>query len=255
MEEKDKEGIENLNKDSNEWSSNQIKIKKIQLIFFYLKTAKKGMLNILNQCQDRSYVAYCTFYAPPKTQTSTSKDKFENNEEEISNDDDFKNFVDSQPEATLFYLETPSNARELAEDIARLALNHFKTKLNEKGTSLKYKTCFLKCSFKEHPHGSLRYCPNLIQKTPKETKDLIAKMNICNYCLTPGHITNRCPLKKFGCATCYRYGEDLTIVKTHLSWNCNRHPGLVELHATTLELKKNDDHSKGVKNYHRSRGP
>ena len=63
-------------------------------------------------------------------------------------------------------------------------------------------------------------------------------MNICNYCLTPGHITNRCPLKKFGCATCSRYGEDLKIVKTHLSWNCNRHPGLVELHATTLELNK-----------------
>merc|ERR1712081_62020 len=77
-----------------------------------------------------------------------------------------------------------------------------------------------------------------IQKTPKETKDLRAKMNICNYCLTPGHITNRCPLKKFGCATCSRYGEDKKIVKTHLSWNCNRHPGLVELHATTLELKK-----------------
>merc|ERR1711954_56123 len=55
---------------------------------------------------------------------------------------------------------------------------------------------------------------------------------------TQGHITNRCPLKKFGCATCSRYGEDLKIVKTHLSWNCNRHLGLVELHATTLELKK-----------------
>merc|ERR1712081_98624 len=97
------------------------KIKRIQLIFFYLKTAKKGMLNILNQCQDKSYVAYHTFHTPPKTQTSTSKDKFENNEEEISNDDDFKNFVDSQPEATLFYLEIPSNAWELAVDIARLA--------------------------------------------------------------------------------------------------------------------------------------
>ena len=63
-------------------------------------------------------------------------------------------------------------------------------------------------------------------------------MSICNYCLTPGHITNRCPLKKFGCATCSRYGEDLTIVRTHLSWNCNRHPGLVELHTTMLELRK-----------------
>ena len=63
-------------------------------------------------------------------------------------------------------------------------------------------------------------------------------MNICNFCLTPGHISNRCPLKKFGCATCSRHGEDLTIVKTHLSWNCNRHPGLIELHATTLELSK-----------------
>ena len=35
-----------------------------------------------------------------------------------------------------------------------------------------------------------------------------------------------------------RYGEDLTIVRTHLSWNCNRHPGLVELHTTMLELRK-----------------
>ena len=63
-------------------------------------------------------------------------------------------------------------------------------------------------------------------------------MNICKFCLTPGHSSNRCPLKKFGCATCSRHGEDLTIVKTHLSWNCNRHPGLIELHATTLELSK-----------------
>ena len=46
------------------------------------------------------------------------------------------------------------------------------------------------------------------------------------------------PTKKFGCATCSRHEEDLTIVKKHLSWNCNRHPGLIELHATTLELSK-----------------
>merc|ERR1711954_195890 len=142
------------------------------------------------------------------------------------------------PEATLFYLETPSNAQELAEDIARIALNQFKEKLNEKETSLKYNTCFLKCSFKEHPHGSLQYCPNLIQKPPTEIKDLIAKMNICKFCLTPGHSSNRCPLKKFRCATCSMHGEDLTIVKTHLSWNCNRHPGLIELHATSLELSE-----------------
>ena len=37
---------------------------------------------------------------------------------------------------------------------------------------------------------------------------------------------------------CSKYGENLTIVKTHLSWNCNRHPGLVELHTTMLELRK-----------------
>ena len=90
IEEEDKEGIDILKEDNNEWSSDQIKMKKTQLIFFYLKTAKKGMLNILNQCQDRSYIAYCTFYTPPKTQTSTTKYKCENNEEEISNDDDFK---------------------------------------------------------------------------------------------------------------------------------------------------------------------
>ena len=84
----------------------------------------------------------------------------------------------------------------------------------------------------------MRYCPTVIQKTPEEIKDIIAKINVCNFCLTPGHISNRCPLKKFGCATCSRHGEDLTIVKTHLSWNCNRHPGLIELHATTLELSK-----------------
>ena len=195
------------------------------------------MLNILNQCQDKNYLAYRTFYTPPRAQTSTIRYTSENNEE-VSSDDELTYFMEGQPEATLFYLETPSNARELAEEIAKIALNQLKEKLNEKKTSLKYKKCNLKCSLKEHPYGSLRYCPTAIQKTPKETKDLIAKMNICNYCLTPGHITNRCPLKKFGCATCSRYGEDLKIVKTHLSWNCNRHPGLVELHATTLELKK-----------------
>ena len=113
------------------------------------------MLNILNQCQDGNYVAYRTFYTPAITQTSTTKYKSKNNEEEISNDDDFTNFIESQPEATLFYLETPSNARELAEDIARIALNQFKEKLKEKKTSLKYKKCNLKCSLKEHPYGSL----------------------------------------------------------------------------------------------------
>merc|ERR1712081_125049 len=77
-------GVENLNEDNNEWSSNQIKMNKTQLIFFYLKTAKKGMLNILNQCQDRSYIAYHTFYTPPETQTSTTKYKCKTNEEEIS---------------------------------------------------------------------------------------------------------------------------------------------------------------------------
>ena len=73
------------------------------------------MLNILNQCQDRSYVAYRTFYTPAKIQTSTIRYTSENNEEEIS-DDELTNFIESQPEAALFYLETPSNARELAED-------------------------------------------------------------------------------------------------------------------------------------------
>ena len=65
----------------------QIKRKKTQLIFLYLKTAKEGMLNILNQCQDRNYVAYRTFYTPAKTQTFTTRYKSETNEEEISNDD------------------------------------------------------------------------------------------------------------------------------------------------------------------------
>ena len=68
------------------------------------------MLNILNQSQDRSYVAYRTFYTPAKTQTSTIRYTSENNEEEIS-DDELTNFMESQPEATLFYLETPSNAQ------------------------------------------------------------------------------------------------------------------------------------------------
>ena len=123
IEEEDREGIDILNEDDNEWSSDQIKMKKTQLIFFYLKTAKKGMLNILNQCQDGNYVAYRTFYTPAETQTSTTNYKREINEEEISNDDAFTNFIEPQPEATLFYLETPSNAQELAEDIARIALN------------------------------------------------------------------------------------------------------------------------------------
>ena len=41
IEEEDKEGIDILNEDDNEWSSDQIKMKKTQLIFFYLKTAKR----------------------------------------------------------------------------------------------------------------------------------------------------------------------------------------------------------------------
>merc|ERR1711954_601309 len=131
IEEEDKEGVENLNKDNDEWSSNQIKMKKTQLIFFYLKTAKKGMLNILNQCQDKNYVAYCTFYTPPRTQTSTIRYTSEDNEEE-SSDDELTDFMEGQLEATLFYLETPSNARELAGEIAKIALNQLKEKLNKK---------------------------------------------------------------------------------------------------------------------------
>ena len=39
--------------------------------------------------------------------------------------------MEGQPEATFFYLETPSNARELAEEIAKIALNQLKEKLND----------------------------------------------------------------------------------------------------------------------------
>ena len=43
IEEEDREGLDILNEEEDEWSSDQIKIKKkTQLIFFYLKTAKKG---------------------------------------------------------------------------------------------------------------------------------------------------------------------------------------------------------------------
>ena len=31
---------------------------------------------------------------------------------------------------------------------------------------------------------------------------------------------------------------DISVVKTHLSWNCNHYPGLVELHITVVELSK-----------------
>merc|ERR1711954_215543 len=131
IEEEDQEGVENLDKSSKEWSRNQIKIKKTQLIFFYLKTAKKGMLNFLNQCQDKNYVAYHTFYTPPRALTSTIRYTSENNKE-VSSDDELTDFMEGQPEATLFYLETPSNARELAEEIAKIALNQLKEKLNKK---------------------------------------------------------------------------------------------------------------------------
>ena len=73
----------------------------------------------------------------------------------MSSDDELTDFMEGQPEATLFYLETPSNAWELAGEIAKIALNQLKEKLNEKKTSLTYKTCNLKCSLKEHPYGSL----------------------------------------------------------------------------------------------------
>ena len=85
------------------------------------------MLNILNQCQDKNYVAYRTFYTPAKTQSSSIRYTSKNKEEEVS-DDDLTSFIEIQPEATLFYLETPSNARELAEDIARIALKQLKEK-------------------------------------------------------------------------------------------------------------------------------
>merc|ERR1712082_352919 len=124
------------------------------------------MLNILNQCQDKNYIAYHTFYTPPRAQTSTIRYTSENNEE-VSSDDELTDFMEGQPEATLFYLETPSNARELAEAIAKIALNQLKEKIKEKKTSLKYKKCNLKCSLKEHPYGSLRYCSTVIQKTPR----------------------------------------------------------------------------------------
>ena len=177
------------------------KQKKTQLIFFYLKTAKKGMLNILNQCQDRNYVAYCTFYTPPKTQSSSITYTCENEEEQPS-EEELACFIEGQPEATIFHLETPSNVRELAEDIARMALKQLKE--NHKGSKLeiKYKYCDLDCSLKNHPHGSLRYCPTVLQKTPKEIMDLVAIMSVCNLCLTPGHTSKKCPFRKFGCATC-----------------------------------------------------
>ena len=94
------------------------------------------MLNILNQCQDKNYVAYRTFYTPPRTQMSTIKYTSENNKEE-SSDDELTDFMEGQPEATLFYLETPSNARELAEEIAKIALKQLKDHCNIAPTQYK----------------------------------------------------------------------------------------------------------------------
>ena len=50
----------------------------------------------------------------------------------------------------------------------------------------------------------------------------------------------KCPLQRFGWATCSRKGEDITVVKTHLSW----HPGLIEFHETMLGLSKTNNIAK-----------
>ena len=89
------------------------------------------MLNIVNQCQDKNYVAYHTFYTHTKTQSSPIRYTCKNNEEELS-DEELTSFMEVKPEAPLFYSETPSNAKELAEDVARIALKQLKEKLKQK---------------------------------------------------------------------------------------------------------------------------
>ena len=79
--------VDILNEEEDKLSSEKIKMKKTQLIFFYLKTAKRGMLSILNQCQDRNYVAYRTFYTPAKTQSSSITYTCENKEEQLSEEE------------------------------------------------------------------------------------------------------------------------------------------------------------------------
>ena len=115
--------VDILNKEEDELSSEKIKMKKTQLIFFYLKTAKKGMLNILNQCQDKNYVAYCTFYFPAKTQTSSIRYTLENKEEELS-EEELTCFIEGQPEATIFYLKHQAMSENWPKTSQQLLLNN-----------------------------------------------------------------------------------------------------------------------------------
>ena len=65
------------------------------------------------------------FYTPAKTQSSSIRYTCKNKEEEFS-EEELTCFIEGQPEANIFYLETPSNARELAKDVARMALKQLK---------------------------------------------------------------------------------------------------------------------------------
>ena len=86
------------------------------------------MLNILNHCQDKNYVAYHTFYAPAKTPMSSVRYTCENDKEDEFIEEELTCFMEGRPEANIFFLETPSNAKELAEDIARISLKQLKEK-------------------------------------------------------------------------------------------------------------------------------
>ena len=62
IEDEDKEGIDMLKEEEDKLSNEKIKMKKTQLIFFYLKTAKRGMLSFLINAKTESmwHIAHST---------------------------------------------------------------------------------------------------------------------------------------------------------------------------------------------------
>ena len=80
-------------------------------------------------------MAYQTFYTSRtevKAPMSSIRYTCEKDKEEKFSEQELTCFMEGQLEAQIFYLETPPNAKERAENIARISLKLQKEKLKEK---------------------------------------------------------------------------------------------------------------------------
>ena len=155
-----------------------------------------------------------------------------------------ESFVECQPEAANIFYTSTGPDKVMPAKAAKLALANFMKHMESKKVKNPerfMRQCPLRCELEAHPFNSLQFCSVILGKPLNEVKALVRQRRetFCLKCLTPqvpgswkSHDSSNCPLKKWGCSTCNRYGEPRELQETHLSWACQRHSGVEELVET-----------------------